>query len=95
MAKLYRFHPVTASVIYYVPGPFGPLQRSAAPVTFSTVDALRSAVRNADSIIRRCGAGHIVLDRDRGLAVQVSGYNGYRGAFVDVLPREELAPYLD
>jgi len=95
MSKLYRFRSVSATVIYYVPGPFGPLQRTAAPVTFFTENQLRSAIRNADAVLSRCGAGHIVLDRDRGLAVQVSGYNGHRGAYVDVLTADELAPFLD
>lgn len=95
MSKPYRFRSVTATVVYYVPGPFGPLQRTAAPVTFRTEEHFRSAVRNADDVLRRCGAGHIVLDQDRALAVQVSGYNGYRGTYVDVLSREELAPFLD
>ena len=86
---------ISATVIYYTPGPFGPLQHQAANRRyFHTETDLRAAVRNADSVLRRRGAGHIVLDMDHGLAVQVSGYNGWRGAFVDVIPHEELDPYL-
>ena len=87
--------PITATVIYYVPGPFGPLQRQHdVRQVFHTETDLRSAVRNADSVLSRGGAGHIVLDQDRCLAVQVSGYSWNRGAFVDVVPRSELEPYL-
>ena len=87
---------ISATVIYYTPGPYGPLQHQAAGKQFfHSADELRAACRNADSVLRRRGAGHIVLDRDRSLAVQVSGYNWQRGAFVDVLPLDELRPFLD
>ena len=86
---------ITASTIYYTAGQHGPLQHSGKRATFRTEAELLAAVRNAGSVLRRRGANHIVLDIDCGLAVQVSGYNGTRGAFVDVLPLGELAPYMD
>ena len=86
---------ISAITIYYTSGPYGPLQHAGPRRHFSTEEELRGAVKNAESILRRRGANHIVLDTDKELAVQVSGYNGTRGAFVDVLPVEELSPYLD
>ena len=85
---------ITATVVYYTQGNYGPLQHTAGRQVFFTADELRSAVRNADSVLRRSGSGHIVLDRDSGLAVQVSGYSWSRGAYVDALPLDELAPYI-
>jgi hypothetical protein len=85
---------VSASVIYYTEGRFGPIQHSAGTRYFNDAE-LRANVRNYDSVARRQGAGHIVFDRDAGLAVQVSGYSYNRGAYVDVLPLEELKPYLN
>ena len=86
---------ISAITIYYTPGPYGPLQHAGPRRHFSTEEELRGAVKNAESILRRRGVNHIVLDTDKELAVQVSGYNGTRGAFVDVLQVEELAPYMD
>lgn len=81
---------LTASVIYYTPGPYGPIQHHEPRVSFTSESALRSACRNADAVLSRSGASHIVLDRDAGLAVQVAGYNASRGAFCDVLKPSEL-----
>ena len=81
---------ITATVIYYEPGPYGSVQHTAGRKTFYTMEDVSSAVRNARSVFTRSGASHIVLDRDAGLAVQVSGYNNHRGAYCDVLPLEEL-----
>lgn len=81
---------ITASVIYYTPGPYGPIQHHEPRTTFTSESALRSACRNADAVLARPGASHIVLDRDAGLAVQVAGYSARRGAFCDVLPLSEL-----
>lgn len=85
---------ITATVIYYTPGRFGPVQHTRGRETFFTVAAVRAACRNADSVLSRSGADHIVLDADAGLAVQVSGYNFNRGMYCDVLPLEELRPFL-
>lgn len=85
---------ITATTVYYTPGPFGPLQHTGNRQVFTDMDSLRSAVRNADSILTRPGANHIVLDLDVSLAVQVSGYSGRRGMFVDLLPLSELQPFL-
>lgn len=81
---------ITASVVYYTPGPFGPVQHQEPRETFTSESAFRSACRNADAVLARSGAAHVVLDRDAGLAVQVAGYNARRGAFCDVLPLSEL-----
>ena len=85
---------ITASLITYTPGPFGPVQHSAGRKTFSDVDSFRAACRNADFVLARRGAHHITLDIDVGLAVQVGGYSAARGMFCDVVPLEELQPYL-
>lgn len=86
---------ITATVIYYEPGPYGPIQHASGRKTFFTKEDLSSAVRNARSVFTRSGANHIVLDSDVGLAVQVSGYDSRRGAYCDVLPLDELRPFLD
>ena len=90
---------ITVNVIYYSPGPYGPMQHTAGHMHIHTKEDLAAAVRNIDSVKRRRGAGHIVLlvpDRDTrtGLAVQVAGYTWHRGAYQDVIPRAELDPYL-
>lgn len=81
---------LTASVIYYTPGKYGPVQHHEPRVSFTSESAFRSACRNADAVLSRSGASHVVLDRDAGLAVQVAGYITSRGAFCDVLPPSEL-----
>jgi len=81
---------LTASVIYYTPGPYGPVQHQQPRKTFTSEHAFRSACRNADAVLSRSGASHVVLDRDAGLAVQVSGYSASSGAFCDVLQPVEL-----
>ena len=85
---------ITASLVRYVPAAYGPAQVSAGRRTFFNQEELRSYVRNADSVFARDGAGHVCIDIDAGLVFQVSGYSRHRGAFVDVLPPEELAPYM-
>ena len=85
---------ITATIIYYTPGPYGPVQHTAGWKTFLSREDLSSAVRNARSVFTRSGAHHIVLDSDAGLAVQVSGYDARRGAYCDVLPLDELRPFL-
>ena len=85
---------ITAVVVYYTPGPYGPMQHVYGRTAFFTAEELRANVRNADSVLSRKGAGHIVMDRDSRLAFQVAGYWWNRGAYQDVLSREELAPYL-
>ena len=85
---------ITADLITYVPGPFGPAQYSAGRKTFSDIDSFRAACRNANDVLARSGAYHITLDIDVGLAVLVSGYNDDRGMYCDVVPLEELQPYL-
>lgn len=86
---------ISATVVYYSPATYGPAQHTAGKCYFFTDDEIRSAVKNADSVLRRSGVRHIAMERDTGIAFQVSGYDARRGAYVDVLPREELAPYID
>lgn len=86
---------ITATVINYTPGNYGPLQHVTGHRTFSGIEELSLYIKNIDSVRRRTGAHHIVLDDDVKLAVQVSGYNRRRGAFADVVPLAELQPYLD
>lgn len=81
---------ITASVIYYTPGQYGPIQHHEPRVSFTSESAFRSVCRNADAVLSRSGASHVVLDMDAGLAVQVAGYSASRGAFCDVLPLSEL-----
>ena len=84
---------ISATVVYWSKDRYGMAQHTRGH-RMLTDDTIRSYVRNIDSILRRSGTNHIVLDEDTKLAVQVSGYNWHRGAFCDVLSREELAPYL-
>ena len=86
---------ISATLIYYSSGPYGHVQHTAGKYHFFTEKSLREKVRNADSVLNRRGANHIVLDLPHALAVQVSGYNRRRGAFADVVPLAELQPYLD
>lgn len=44
---------ITASVIYYTPGPFGPVQHQEPRKTFTSESAFRSACRNADAVLAR------------------------------------------
>ena len=81
---------IAASIVYYTPGPYGPVQHQQPRKTFTSERSFRSACRNADAVLARSGVSHIVLDMDAGLAVQVSGYNASRGASCDVLPPTEL-----
>lgn len=85
---------ITATVVYYSAGPYGPVQHTAGRTALFTHDDVKRAVINYDSVFSRHGAQHIVIDRDTRIAFQVSGYNRRRGAFVDVLPRDELLPYI-
>ena len=85
---------ITATVVYYSPAAYGPAQHMAGKKVFFSDNEIRSAVRNAASVLSRSGASHIVMDRDSGIAFQVSGYNAHRGAFVDVLPLDEIRPYI-
>lgn len=85
---------ISAHIVYYTQGNYGPVQHDGGKQYFFTKEELTAAVRNADSVLRRSGANHIALDRDSRIAFQVSGYNGVRGAFVDVLPAEELIPFV-
>ena len=85
---------ISARIIYYVPGPYGPIQRQEDNMRHYSIEELRDTIRNVDSVLKRDGAKHIVLDRDHMLAVQVSGYSWHRGAFCDVVPLAELAPFL-
>lgn len=85
---------ITASLVFYTQGKHGPIQHSGG-CCFYNVNSIASDVKNVSSIFSRPGANHIVLDIDRHVAVQVSGYNDNRGMFCDVVPLEELRPFLD
>lgn len=86
--KTYTVYSVT-----YTPGPYGPIAHQQGRRTMSE-EQLRSIARNFNSVESRPGAGHVCLDRDNGIIFQVGGYSNSRGMFADVLPREELAPFL-
>ena len=86
---------ISATITYYTPGPYGPMQHQYGKVTYWTREDLRRAICNADDILNTRGAQHVVVDAEHRIAYQVSGYNARRGAFVDVIPREKLLPYLD
>lgn len=85
---------ISARIVYYTYGKYGPVQHDGGKTYFFTKKELSAAVRNVHSVLRRSGAHHVVLDRDSKLVFQVSGYNAVRGAFVDVLPEDELLPFV-
>lgn len=85
---------ITASLVFYAQGKRGPVQHSGG-CCFYNVNSIANNVKNVSSIFSRPGANHIVLDIDRHVAVQVSGYNDARGMFCDVVSLEELRPFLD
>ena len=85
---------ISATVVYYSDGPYGPVQHTAGRKYFHSKEELASSCRNARSVFTRSGVNHVVLDSDSGLAVQVIGYDTRRGAYCDVLPLEELRTFL-
>lgn len=86
--KTYMVHSVR-----YTPGPYGEVARTTSRRSVSA-DELKHIARNFSAVTSRPGASAVCFDMNRNLIFQVSGYNNNRGMFADVVPLEELAPFL-
>ena len=85
---------ITATIVCYSDSNYGAAQHYNGRQVYFTEKELRENVRNAESVLARKGARHIAMERDTKIAFQVSGYSWNRGSYCDVLPLEEMMPYM-